>query len=107
MKPFLVRYYHTALKLTIDTVLSRRCFIAGTIKIVPIEAAPAEAVMLPEESAGESMQKKGYQEYAIQQAAYEVPLKANRYTFSSKRGCSVILGSTTGTCSHCQKKFES
>ncbi|XP_060726877.1 zinc finger protein ZFAT-like isoform X1 [Tachysurus vachellii] len=81
----------------VNVVLAAHEAIPGTIKIVPIEAAPAEAVMLPEEPAGESMQKKGYQEYAIQQAAYEVPLKSNR------------IGQTQlkiFTCEYCNKVFK-
>lgn len=47
--------------------------------------------MPPDGTAGDSTQKKGYQEYAIQQAAYEVPLKSNRYKFLFKQGCFRLL----------------
>lgn len=60
-------------------------FIAGASKIVPIEAAPAEPSTQTDEAAGsqEAAMKRGYQEYAIQQAAYEAPLKSNRLVFLS------------------------
>lgn len=76
-------------------VLWRCSFIIGATKIVPIEAAPAEAVIQPDATVGESTQKKGYQEYAIQQAAYEAPLKSNRYKVDPKQGCLGLLGSRT------------
>lgn len=59
------------------------CFIAGASKIVPIEAAPAEPSTQTVADAGsqEAAMKRGYQEYAIQQAAYEAPLKSNRLLF--------------------------
>lgn len=59
------------------------CFIAGASKIVPIEAAPAEPSTQTVADAGsqEAAMKRGYQEYAIQQAAYEAPLKSNRFIF--------------------------
>lgn len=62
------------------------CFNAGASKIVPIEAAPAEPSTPTDAPAGsqEEALKRGYQEYAIQQAAFEVPLKSNRF-------CSCII----------------
>lgn len=53
---------------------------AGATKIVPIEASPADIIPSADTDPGsqDTSQKRGYQEYAIQQAAYEVPLKSNR-----------------------------
>ncbi|XP_076826313.1 zinc finger protein ZFAT [Brachyhypopomus gauderio] len=83
----------------ISVVLAAHEAIPGATKIVPIEAAPAEPVVPPETtgSSDEAQQKKGYQEYAIQQAAYEVPFKSNR------------LGQTQlkiFTCEYCNKVFK-
>ncbi|XP_017327742.1 zinc finger protein ZFAT [Ictalurus punctatus] len=81
----------------VSVVLAAHEAIPGATKIVPIEAAPAEEVMQPDGTAEESTQKKGYQEYAIQQAAYEVPLKSNR------------IGQTQlkiFTCEYCNKVFK-
>lgn len=63
--------------------------------------------MQPDGTAEESTQKKGYQEYAIQQAAYEVPLKSNRYKFHSKHGCLGLRGSATEKCSLCHWEIAS
>uniref|UniRef100_W5LEF6 Zinc finger and AT-hook domain containing n=1 Tax=Astyanax mexicanus TaxID=7994 RepID=W5LEF6_ASTMX len=83
----------------VSVVLAAHEAIPGATKIVPIEAAPAEAVIPPETTASSQVPepKKGYQEYAIQQAAYEVPLKSNR------------LGQTQlkiFTCEYCNKVFK-
>ncbi|XP_026863072.2 zinc finger protein ZFAT isoform X1 [Electrophorus electricus] len=83
----------------ISVVLAAHEAIPGATKIVPIEAVPAEAVVPPESSVSseDQQQKKGYQEYAIQQAAYEVPFKSNR------------LGQTQlkiFTCEYCNKVFK-
>ncbi|KAI4882454.1 hypothetical protein NFI96_033348 [Prochilodus magdalenae] len=81
----------------VSVVLAAHEAIPGATKIVPIEAAPAEAVIPADATAEESALKKGYQEYAIQQAAYEVPLKSNR------------LGRTQlkiFTCEYCNKVFK-
>jgi hypothetical protein len=50
----------------------------GATRIVPIEATPAEPVTPADTDPQEAGQKRGFQEYSIQQAAYEVPLKSNR-----------------------------
>lgn len=81
----------------VSVVLATHEAIPGATKIVPIEAAPAEEVMPHEGTAEDSTHKKGYQEYAIQQAAYEVPLKSNR------------IGQTQlkiFTCEYCNKVFK-
>ncbi|KAL7874979.1 hypothetical protein SRHO_G00059490 [Serrasalmus rhombeus] len=83
----------------VSVVLAAHEAIPGATKIVPIEAAPAEEVIPPDATAEsqEPALKKGYQEYAIQQAAYEVPLKSNR------------LGQTQlkiFTCEYCNKVFK-
>ncbi|XP_072536439.1 zinc finger protein ZFAT isoform X2 [Salminus brasiliensis] len=83
----------------VSVVLAAHEAIPGATKIVPIEAAPAEAVIPSDATEGsqEPEPKKGYQEYAIQQAAYEVPLKSNR------------LGQTQlkiFTCEYCNKVFK-
>nr|XP_023668819.1 zinc finger protein ZFAT isoform X1 [Paramormyrops kingsleyae] len=83
----------------ISVVLTAHEAIPGATKIVPIEASPAEPAPTtePEASSEAAGQKRGYQEYAIQQAAYEVPLKSNR------------LGQTQlkiFTCEYCNKVFK-
>ncbi|TRY94758.1 hypothetical protein DNTS_021629 [Danionella cerebrum] len=83
----------------ISVVLTSHKTIPGASKIVPIEAAPAKASPQtggPAE-AQESGVKKGYQEYAIQQAAYGEPIISNR------------LGPTQlkiFTCEYCNKVFK-
>lgn len=57
------------------------CFssMLDATKIVPIEASPADVGSADADpTTQDTSPKKGFQEYAIQQAAYEVPLKANR-----------------------------
>ncbi|KAL4616892.1 zinc finger protein ZFAT isoform X1 [Arapaima gigas] len=83
----------------ISVVLTAHEAIPGATKIVPIEACPAEPGPTTEPDPGgpEAGLKRGYQEYAIQQAAYEVPLKSNR------------LGQTQlkiFTCEYCNKVFK-
>ncbi|XP_077068608.1 zinc finger protein ZFAT isoform X3 [Siphateles boraxobius] len=83
----------------ISVVLTSHEAMPGASKIVPIEAAPAEPSTQTDEAAGsqEAAMKRGYQEYAIQQAAYEAPLKSNR------------LGQTQlkiFTCEYCNKVFK-
>ncbi|XP_052000064.1 zinc finger protein ZFAT-like [Xyrauchen texanus] len=83
----------------ISVVLTSLEAIPGASKIVPIEAAPAEPPTQTDAAAGsqEAALKRGYQEYAIQQAAFEVPLKSNR------------LGQTQlkiFTCEYCNKVFK-
>uniref|UniRef100_A0A8C2EI12 Zinc finger and AT hook domain containing n=1 Tax=Cyprinus carpio TaxID=7962 RepID=A0A8C2EI12_CYPCA len=83
----------------ISVVLTSHEAMPGASKIVPIEAAPAEPSTQTVADAGsqEAAVKRGYQEYAIQQAAYEEPLKSNR------------LGQTQlkiFTCEYCNKVFK-
>ncbi|MBN3314639.1 ZFAT protein, partial [Atractosteus spatula] len=83
----------------ISVVLTAHEAIPGATKIVPIEASPAEtAPVVDSESTGpDAGLKRGYQEYAIQQTAYELPLKSNR------------LGQTQlkiFTCEYCNKVFK-
>ncbi|XP_066539989.1 zinc finger protein ZFAT-like isoform X2 [Hoplias malabaricus] len=83
----------------VSVVLAAHEAIPGATKIVPVEGAPAKAVTQPDSTTDspESGLKKGYHEYAIQQAAYEVPLKSNR------------LGQThlkIFTCEYCNKVFK-
>ncbi|XP_057195557.1 zinc finger protein ZFAT-like isoform X2 [Triplophysa rosa] len=83
----------------VSVVLTSHEAIPGASKIVPIEAAPAEPSTQTDAPAGsqEEALKRGYQEYAIQQAAFEVPLKSNR------------LGQThlkIFTCEYCNKVFK-
>uniref|UniRef100_A0A672SEI5 Zinc finger and AT-hook domain containing n=1 Tax=Sinocyclocheilus grahami TaxID=75366 RepID=A0A672SEI5_SINGR len=84
----------------ISVVLTSHEAMPGASKIVPIEAAPAEPSTQTVADAGsqEAAMKRGYQEYAIQQAAYEAPLKSNRW-----------LGQTQlkiFTCEYCNKVFK-
>ncbi|XP_030638220.1 zinc finger protein ZFAT [Chanos chanos] len=83
----------------ISVILAAHEAIPGATKIVPIEAATAEPAPQADADTGsqEAGSKRGYQEYAIQQAAYEVPLKSNR------------LGQTQlkiFTCEYCNKVFK-
>uniref|UniRef100_A0A673K966 Cytoplasmic dynein 1 intermediate chain 1-like n=1 Tax=Sinocyclocheilus rhinocerous TaxID=307959 RepID=A0A673K966_9TELE len=83
----------------ISVVLTSHEAMPGASKIVPIKAAPAEPSTQTVADAGsqEAAMKRGYQEYAIQQAAYEAPLKSNR------------LGQTQlkiFTCEYCNKVFK-
>uniref|UniRef100_A0A4W5MC03 Zinc finger and AT-hook domain containing n=1 Tax=Hucho hucho TaxID=62062 RepID=A0A4W5MC03_9TELE len=80
----------------ISVVLTAHEALPGATRIVPIEATPAEpdATDTDPQEAG---QKRGFQEYSIQQAAYEVPLKSNR------------IGQTQlkiFTCEYCNKVFK-
>lgn len=82
----------------ISVVLTSYEAIPGASKIVPIEATPAEPSTQtdPPEVSQEALLKRGYQEYAIQQAVYEVPLKSR-------------LGQTQlkiFTCEYCNKVFK-
>uniref|UniRef100_A0A672QVZ8 Zinc finger and AT-hook domain containing n=1 Tax=Sinocyclocheilus grahami TaxID=75366 RepID=A0A672QVZ8_SINGR len=83
----------------ISVVLTSHEAMPGASKIVPIKAAPAEPSTQTVADAGSqgAAMKRGYQEYAIQQAAYEAPLKSNR------------LGQTQlkiFTCEYCNKVFK-
>ncbi|KAJ8288164.1 hypothetical protein COCON_G00008230 [Conger conger] len=83
----------------ISVVLTAHEAIPGATRIVPIEAFPADTAPSTEPSPSDQATgvKRGYQEYAIQQAAYEVPLKSFR------------LGQTQlkiFTCEYCNKVFK-
>ncbi|XP_054842039.1 zinc finger protein ZFAT [Eublepharis macularius] len=82
----------------ISVVLTAHEAIPGATKIVPVEAAPeTEQAANLETSASDSLQRRGYQEYAIQQTPYEQPLKSSR------------LGATQlkiFTCEYCNKVFK-
>ncbi|XP_062394694.1 zinc finger protein ZFAT-like isoform X2 [Sardina pilchardus] len=83
----------------VSVVLAAHEAIPGATKIVPIEASPADIIPSADvdPSSQDPSQKRGYQEYAIQQAAYEVPLKSNR------------VGQTQlkiFTCEYCNKVFK-
>ncbi|XP_035281526.1 zinc finger protein ZFAT-like isoform X5 [Anguilla anguilla] len=83
----------------ISVVLTAHEAIPGATKIVPIEAFPADPTPSTEPDSSDPAAgiKRGYQEYAIQQAAYEMPLKSNR------------LGQTQlkiFTCEYCNKLFK-
>ncbi|XP_055768316.1 zinc finger protein ZFAT-like isoform X4 [Salvelinus fontinalis] len=81
----------------ISVVLTAHEALPGATRIVPIEATPAEPVATADTDPQEAGQKRGFQEYSIQQAAYEVPLKSNR------------IGQTQlkiFTCEYCNKVFK-
>ncbi|KAH0617416.1 hypothetical protein JD844_015596 [Phrynosoma platyrhinos] len=83
----------------ISVVLTAHEAIPGATKIVPVEAASSETEQLtnPETVVSDSSQRRGYQEYAIQQTPYEQPMKSNR------------LGATQlkiFTCEYCNKVFK-
>ncbi|NWI81311.1 ZFAT protein, partial [Dryoscopus gambensis] len=71
----------------------------GARKIVPLEASPheSEPTTTPDTTVQEPSQRKGYQEYAIQQTPYEQAMKTSR------------LGPTQlkiFTCEYCNKVFK-
>ncbi|XP_009881191.1 PREDICTED: zinc finger protein ZFAT isoform X1 [Charadrius vociferus] len=70
----------------------------GATKIVPVEAAPQESEpTTPEATVQDPSQRRGYQEYAIQQTPYEQAMKSSR------------LGPTQlkiFTCEYCNKVFK-
>ncbi|XP_060099183.1 LOW QUALITY PROTEIN: zinc finger protein ZFAT [Heteronotia binoei] len=83
----------------ISVVLTAHEAIPGATKIVPVEAAAPETEPAAnlETSALDSLQRRGYQEYAIQQTPYEQPMKSSR------------LGATQlkiFTCEYCNKVFK-
>ncbi|NWH70799.1 ZFAT protein, partial [Piaya cayana] len=82
----------------ISVVLTAHEAIPGATKIVPVEAAPQESEpAIPEATAQDPSQRKGYQEYAIQQTPYEQAMKSSR------------LGPTQlkiFTCEYCNKVFK-
>ncbi|XP_063155771.1 zinc finger protein ZFAT [Candoia aspera] len=83
----------------ISVVLTAHEAIPGATKIVPVEAASpkTEQPINSETSVSDSSQRRGYQEYAIQQTPYEQPMKSSR------------LGATQlkiFTCEYCNKVFK-
>ncbi|XP_067387751.1 zinc finger protein ZFAT [Emydura macquarii macquarii] len=83
----------------ISVVLTAHEAIPGATKIVPVEAAPleTESAANPETAVPDTGQRRGYQEYAIQQTPYEQPMKSSR------------LGPTQlkiFTCEYCNKVFK-
>ncbi|XP_033011781.1 zinc finger protein ZFAT isoform X1 [Lacerta agilis] len=84
----------------ISVVLTAHEAIPGATMIVPVEAAAApetEQPANPETVPPDSSQRRGYQEYAIQQTPYEQPMKSSR------------LGATQlkiFTCEYCNKVFK-
>uniref|UniRef100_A0A8C8RBG0 Zinc finger protein ZFAT n=1 Tax=Pelusios castaneus TaxID=367368 RepID=A0A8C8RBG0_9SAUR len=83
----------------ISVVLTAHEAIPGATKIVPVEAAPlkTESAANPETAVPDAAQRRGYQEYAIQQTPYEQPMKSSR------------LGPTQlkiFTCEYCNKVFK-
>ncbi|XP_050748288.1 zinc finger protein ZFAT [Gymnogyps californianus] len=82
----------------ISVVLTAHEAIPGATKIVPVEAAPQESEpTTPEATVQEPSQRRGYQEYAIQQTPYEQAMKSSR------------LGPTQlkiFTCEYCNKVFK-
>lgn len=53
--------------------------LLGATKIVPVEAAPQESEpTTPEATVQDPSQRRGYQEYAIQQTPYEQAMKSSR-----------------------------
>ncbi|NWW76577.1 ZFAT protein, partial [Climacteris rufus] len=82
----------------ISVVLTAHEAIPGATKIVPVEASPQESEpTTPETAVQDPSQRKGYQEYAIQQTPYEQAMKTSR------------LGPTQlkiFTCEYCNKVFK-
>uniref|UniRef100_A0A663LL82 Zinc finger protein ZFAT n=1 Tax=Athene cunicularia TaxID=194338 RepID=A0A663LL82_ATHCN len=82
----------------ISVVLTAHEAIPGATKIVPVEAAPQESEpTIPEATVQDPSQRRGYQEYAIQQTSYEQAMKSSR------------LGPTQlkiFTCEYCNKVFK-
>ncbi|KAM4864951.1 zinc finger protein ZFAT isoform 2-T4 [Thomomys bottae] len=87
-----------AKKPIISVVLTAHEAIPGATKIIPVEAGPPEnGAANPETSTADLVQRRGYQEYAIQQTPYEQPMKSSR------------LGPTQlkiFTCEYCNKVFK-
>ncbi|NWQ95619.1 ZFAT protein, partial [Burhinus bistriatus] len=82
----------------ISVVLTAHEAIPGATKIVPVEAASQESEpTTPETTVQDPSQRRGYQEYAIQQTPYEQAMKSSR------------LGPTQlkiFTCEYCNKVFK-
>ncbi|XP_067834708.1 zinc finger protein ZFAT-like isoform X3 [Heptranchias perlo] len=83
----------------ISVVLTAHEAIPGATKIIPIEATPAEETPAaePESNSQESALRKGYQEYAIQQA----PLELAQNSF--RQGTTQLK---IFTCEYCNKVFK-
>ncbi|KAJ8354340.1 hypothetical protein SKAU_G00219070 [Synaphobranchus kaupii] len=90
----------STIKPIISVVLTAHESIPGTTKIVPIEAFPADPAPAtdPDPSDQAAGIKRGYQEYAIQQASYDAPLKSN-----SRLGQTQLK---IFTCEYCNKVFK-
>ncbi|KYO45227.1 zinc finger protein ZFAT isoform B [Alligator mississippiensis] len=83
----------------ISVILTAHEAIPGATKIVPVEAAPQETEPTTNSEAAvqDQAQRRGYQEYAIQQTPYEQAMKSSR------------LGPTQlkiFTCEYCNKVFK-
>ncbi|NXP52094.1 ZFAT protein, partial [Heliornis fulica] len=81
----------------ISVVLTAHEAIPGATKIVPVEASPQESEPTTPEAIQDPSQRRGYQEYAIQQTPYEQTMKSSR------------LGPTQlkiFTCEYCNKVFK-
>ncbi|XP_077207566.1 zinc finger protein ZFAT isoform X2 [Paroedura picta] len=83
----------------ISVVLTAHEAIPGATKIVPVEAASPETQPTTnlETSASDLSQRKGYQEYAIQQTPYEQPMKSSRLAATQLK---------IFTCEYCNKVFK-
>ncbi|XP_003219437.1 zinc finger protein ZFAT isoform X1 [Anolis carolinensis] len=83
----------------ISVVLTAHEAIPGATKIVPVEAASSKTEQLtnPETVVSDSSQRRGYQEYAIQQTPYEQPMKSNRLSATQLK---------IFTCEYCNKVFK-
>nr|XP_033788664.1 zinc finger protein ZFAT isoform X2 [Geotrypetes seraphini] len=83
----------------ISVVLTAHEAIPGATKIVPVEATPPEmeSAKKPETTSQDQVQRRGYQEYAIQQAPYEQPMKPNRLSSTQLK---------IFTCEYCNKVFK-
>uniref|UniRef100_UPI00398E5835 zinc finger protein ZFAT isoform X1 n=2 Tax=Pristiophorus japonicus TaxID=55135 RepID=UPI00398E5835 len=83
----------------ISVVLTAHEAIPGATKIIPIEATPAEEIPAaePESIGQESALRKGYQEYAIQQAPLELAQNSFRQGITQLK---------IFTCEYCNKVFK-
>ncbi|XP_043543804.1 zinc finger protein ZFAT-like isoform X4 [Chiloscyllium plagiosum] len=83
----------------VSVVLAAHEAIPGATKIIPVEATPAEEIPAadPEAISQDSSLRKGYQEYAIQQAPVELPQN------SFRQGTTQLK---IFTCEYCNKVFK-
>ncbi|XP_072426086.1 zinc finger protein ZFAT isoform X4 [Chiloscyllium punctatum] len=83
----------------VSVVLAAHEAIPGATKIIPVEATPAEEIPAadPEAISQDSSLRKGYQEYAIQQAPLELPQN------SFRQGTTQLK---IFTCEYCNKVFK-